>query len=81
MTVNPGFGGQVFLESQIEKMAYLRRLIDESQLPILLEVDGGINNKTARMAKAAGADILVAGTSVFRGGGKSYAKNIKDLRS
>ena len=80
MSVNPGFGGQPFLESQLEKIARLRRMIDESGKPILLEVDGGVNDETAKKIRAAGADILVAGTAVFQGGESAYAANIARLR-
>ena len=65
MCVNPGFGGQAFLPSMIEKVARVRRLIDEAGRPIRLEVDGGINESTARTIAAAGADLLVAGAAVF----------------
>jgi len=65
MTVHPGFGGQKFMDSQVEKIIKLRRLIDERQLPVLIEVDGGINPQTSAQAREAGADVLVAGTSIF----------------
>jgi len=80
MTVNPGFGGQSFLESQLAKIADLRRMIDESGRAIELEVDGGINQKTAPKAVEAGADVLVAGTATFKGGHEAYASNIAALR-
>lgn len=80
MTVNPGFGGQSFIESQLEKIMTLRRMIDESGRNIDLEVDGGINEETARQAIAAGADVLVAGTATFKGGSQNYAGNIQKLR-
>lgn len=80
MTVNPGFGGQSFIESQLEKIMTLRRMIDVSGRNIDLEVDGGINEKTARQAIAAGADVLVAGTATFKGGSQNYAGNIQKLR-
>ena len=80
MTVNPGFGGQSFIESQIEKIAALRRRIDASGRRIDLEVDGGINPATAARARAAGADVLVAGTASFEGGPDAYAENIRRLR-
>src|ERR1700682_347061 len=63
MSVNPGFGGQKFIDSQLDKIARLRRRIDESGRIIDLEVDGGINAETAKLATAAGADVLVAGTA------------------
>jgi ribulose-phosphate 3-epimerase len=81
MSVNPGFGGQAFLDSQLDKIARLRRRIDESGRIIDLEVDGGINPETARRATDAGADVLVAGTASFTGGPAAYAENIRRLRS
>lgn len=80
MTVNPGFGGQAFIRAQLDKIAALRRLIDETGRDIRLEVDGGVNAETARDARAAGADILVAGSAVFRGDPSGYAANIAALR-
>jgi ribulose-phosphate 3-epimerase len=85
MSVNPGFGGQSFIESQLDKIRTLRRRIDaivahEPGRRIDLEVDGGINQETARRAIAAGADVLVAGTATFAGGAKNYAANIRGLR-
>lgn len=80
MSVNPGFGGQSFIDSQLTKIAALRRMIDATGRTIDLEVDGGINPETARKAIAAGADILVAGSAVFSGGPDRYAANIKALR-
>ena len=81
MSVNPGFGGQVFIESQLARIAALRRAIDALGKPIDLEVDGGVNAATARRCIEAGADALVAGTAVFSGGPARYAANIKSLRS
>jgi ribulose-phosphate 3-epimerase len=80
MSVNPGFGGQSFIDSQLAKISALRRMIDASGRSIDLEVDGGINPHTARQAVAAGADMLVAGTAVFSGGPQRYAANIAGLR-
>ncbi|NDE91314.1 MAG: ribulose-phosphate 3-epimerase [Alphaproteobacteria bacterium] len=80
MSVNPGFGGQAFIASQLEKIKDLRKLIDATGKTIDLEVDGGINADTARRVVAAGADVLVAGTASFRGGAAQYAANIKALR-
>ena len=85
MSVNPGFGGQRFIESSLGKLKELRRRIDavsEAQRgrPIDLEVDGGINTDTAKLAIAAGADVLVAGTATFQGGADKYAANIAALR-
>ncbi|HYJ29131.1 MAG TPA: ribulose-phosphate 3-epimerase [Allosphingosinicella sp.] len=80
MSVNPGFGGQSFLKSQLRKIEAIRKRIDESGRAIDLEVDGGIDPETARLAVAAGADVLVAGTATFRGGPERYADNIAALR-
>ena len=80
MSVNPGFGGQSFIESQLDKIRELRRLIDGTGRVIDLEVDGGINLETASRAIAAGADVLVAGTASFTGGPAAYAANIQHLR-
>lgn len=80
MTVEPGFGGQTFLEDQLAKIREVRTLIDKSGFPIVLEVDGGITMATAPAAINAGADVLVAGTSVFKGGPENYAANIEALR-
>src|SRR5262249_25502167 len=77
MSVNPGFGGQAFIESQLAKIAALRKAIDALGKPIDLEVDGGVNPETAKRCIAAGADALVAGTAVFTGGPDKYAANIK----
>ena len=78
MTVNPGFGGQAFIESQLGKIAALRTLIDSTGRPIALQVDGGITTITAPKVIAAGADTLVAGTAVF--GAPDYATAIAALR-
>jgi len=84
MTVNPGFGGQKFIAGQLDKIRALRRRIDElcdgSGRKIDLEVDGGINDETAALAVAAGADVLVAGTATFAGNAAAYADNIRRLR-
>ena len=80
MSVNPGFGGQAFIESQLPNITALRKAIDALGKPIDLEVDGGVNPETARRCLAAGADALVAGTAVFAGGPAKYAANIKALR-
>lgn len=80
MSVNPGFGGQSFIESQIEKIKTLRGMIDASGREIDLQVDGGINPETARRAYDAGADVLVAGTAAFKGGAECYASNLAALR-
>ena len=80
MSVNPGFGGQSFLTSAIERIAWARRRIDALGLATELEVDGGINAETARRCIEAGADVLVAGTASFAGGADAYAANIAALR-
>jgi ribulose-phosphate 3-epimerase len=80
MSVNPGFGGQKFIESQLGKIADLRKRIDASGRAIDLEVDGGIDRATAPLAIQAGADALVAGTATFTGGPSHYAANIAALR-
>jgi ribulose-phosphate 3-epimerase len=80
MSVNPGFGGQSFIDSQLRKIEAARKRIDASGRSIFLEVDGGITPETARRAVAAGADVLVAGTAVFSGGASAYAANIRALR-
>jgi ribulose-phosphate 3-epimerase len=83
MTVNPGFGGQSFLSSQLAKIEAVRERIEASGRDVMLEVDGGINRDTAKDVIAAGADVLVAGTAVFDKGGKGrdyYAGNIARLR-
>jgi ribulose-phosphate 3-epimerase len=79
MTVNPGFGGQAFITSQLAKIAALRRLIEESGRPIALQVDGGITPETAREVIAAGADTLIAGTAIF--GSPDYSKAIAAIRA
>ena len=80
MSVNPGFGGQSFITSQLKKIEVLRDLIDASGREIVLEVDGGINPETARLCVEAGATALVAGAAVFRGGPEAYAANIHALK-
>jgi ribulose-phosphate 3-epimerase len=80
MSVNPGFGGQSFITSQLEKISELRQLIDASGRDIELEVDGGVNHETAAQVIAAGANVLVAGTATFKGGPSLYAENIAALR-
>ena len=80
MSVNPGFGGQSFIHSQLKKIAAIRNMIDKLGKDIDIEVDGGIDAETARLAIAAGADALVAGTATFKGGPSCYADNIRALR-
>lgn len=81
MSVNPGFGGQSFIDSQLRKIEILRKRIDATGKPIDLEVDGGITVETAPRAVAAGADLLVAGTATFKGGPSAYAENIRRLKA
>ncbi len=80
MSVNPGFGGQGFIDGQLSKIEALRQRIDRTGRRIDLEVDGGINTRTAAAAIAAGADVLVAGSASFAGGPGRYADNIAGLR-
>ena len=80
MSINPGFGGQTFMHSQLAKIEALRRMIDASGRDIVLEVDGGVTPETARLCVDAGATALVAGTAVFRGGPEACAANIAALR-
>ncbi|MDB4111519.1 ribulose-phosphate 3-epimerase [Yoonia sp.] len=83
MTVNPGFGGQKFINSQVEKVRELRAMIGDR--PIHIEIDGGVDPTTAPLVAAAGADVLVAGSAVFRGGSVSnpapYGENIRAIRA
>jgi len=81
MSVNPGFGGQKFIESQLAKISALRAKIDTSGRSIDLEVDGGVDRSNAARVIAAGADALVAGTAAFKGGPSAYADNIAALRA
>lgn len=82
MTVNPGFGGQEFLESSVEKIRKLREMIQERQLPADIQVDGGINDHTIRRALDAGANVIVAGSSIFKGNAaenvEKYLKILKE---
>jgi ribulose-phosphate 3-epimerase len=80
MSVNPGFGGQSFIHSQLRKVEAIRRRIDALGKPIHLEVDGGVNAETARLCVDAGADVLVAGSATFKGGPEQYAANIAALK-
>jgi ribulose-phosphate 3-epimerase len=80
MSVNPGFGGQSFIENQLRKIEAIRKAIDKTGKTIDLEVDGGIDAMTAPRVIAAGADVLVAGTATFKGGPAQYAANIASLR-
>ena len=80
MSVNPGFGGQKFISSQLKKIEAITNRISKQGLAVELEVDGGIDPETARQAVGAGATALVAGTAAFRGGPSAYASNIEALR-
>lgn len=80
MSVNPGFGGQSFIASQLRKIEAVRKMIDKTGRAIHLEVDGGIDPLTARQCADAGADVLVAGTATFKGGPACYAANIAALK-
>ncbi|MGD9665225.1 MAG: ribulose-phosphate 3-epimerase [Novosphingobium sp.] len=80
MSVNPGFGGQSFISSQLRKIEAIRNKIDKLGKPIHLEVDGGVNTQTARLCVDAGADVLVAGSATFKGGPDRYAANIAALK-
>ncbi|MAM06234.1 MAG: ribulose-phosphate 3-epimerase [Hyphomonas sp.] len=80
MSVNPGFGGQAFIDSQLRKVEQLRSMIDATGRDIILEIDGGLNAETAPKAISAGANAIVAGSAVFKGGPNAYAENIRSLR-
>jgi ribulose-phosphate 3-epimerase len=80
MSVNPGFGGQKFISSQLRKIEAIANRVAKESLDVIIEVDGGIDAQTAPQAIAAGATALVAGTAAFRGGPGAYADNIKALR-
>ena len=80
MSVNPGFGGQSFIASQLKKIEAVRAMIDKRGLDVLIEVDGGVNAETARQCVDAGADVLVAGSATFAGGPERYAANIAALK-
>jgi ribulose-phosphate 3-epimerase len=81
MSVNPGFGGQSFIYSQLKKIEAIRKAIDKLGKPIHLEVDGGVNVETASQCVDAGADVLVAGSATFKGGPDCYAANIAALKA
>jgi len=81
MSVNPGFGGQSFIRSQVSKIATLKQMFDAAGRDIIIEVDGGITPQTAPDCVAAGARALVAGTAVFKGGPAAYAGNIRALKA
>jgi ribulose-phosphate 3-epimerase len=81
MSVNPGFGGQSYIESATPRIAALRRMIDGCGRDIVLEVDGGVTPATAPAVYAAGADMMVAGTAAFKGGADHYAANLSALKA
>ena len=81
MSVNPGFGGQKFMPETLEKVKKLRKEIDEKKLNVQIEIDGGINFENAKMAKKAGVDILVSGTTIFKENGGDLKKNIQLLKT
>ena len=80
MTVNPGFGGQTFIESQIEKIKATKKIIDMSKRSVLLEVDGGINERNIKNVVDSGANLIVAGSAIFNGKKNEYKLNIEKLR-
>jgi len=81
MSVNPGFGGQKFIKETLEKVKILRKEIDSKKLKTQIEIDGGINFENAKMAKEAGVDILVSGTTIFKENGGNLKKNIQLLKA
>ena len=81
MSVNPGFGGQKFIKKTLEKVKILRKIIDSKKLKTQIEIDGGINFENAKIAKKAGVDILVSGTTIFKENGGNLKKNIQSLRT
>ena len=81
MSVNPGFGGQQFMKDTLEKVKFLRKEIDSRKLKTQIEIDGGINFENAKIAKEAGVDILVSGTTIFKENGGNLKKNIQLLKT
>ncbi len=81
MSVNPGFGGQKFIENSIDKIKLLRKEIDEKKLKVQIEIDGGINFQNSKKAKKAGVDILVSGTTIFEENEGNLKKNIQLLKT
>ena len=81
MTVNPGFGGQSFMDDQIEKIISAKKIIDMSKKPVLLEVDGGINENNIKIVAESGASVIVAGSAIFKGNKDNYKLNIEKLRN
>ena len=78
MSVEPGFGGQSFMESALDKIAYLRKMVDENNYNLLIEVDGGINHETGKLCKDAGVDVLVAGSYLY--GKEDFAQRVAGLK-
>jgi ribulose-phosphate 3-epimerase len=81
MSVNPGFGGQKFIESTLEKVKILRKEIDSKKLKTQIEIDGGINFENAKIAREAGVNIIVSGTTIFNENGGDLKKNIQLLKT
>jgi len=81
MSVNPGFGGQKFIKETLKKVEILRKEIDDKKFKTLIEIDGGINFDNAKIAKKAGVDILVSGTTIFKENGGNLKKNIQLLKT
>ena len=81
MSVNPGFGGQTFIENTLDKVRLLRKEIDEKKLKVQIEIDGGINFESSKLARKAGVDILVSGTTIFKENKGNLKKNIQLLRT
>ena len=81
MSVSPGFGGQKFIKETLDKVKILRKEIDSKNFKTQIEIDGGINFETAKMAREAGADILVSGTTIFKENGGNLKKNIQLLKT
>ena len=81
MSVNPGFGGQKFMNETLEKVTALRNEIDEKKLKVQIEIDGGINFENSKTAIKAGVDILVSGTTIFKENGGDLKKNIELLKT
>tara|TARA_Y100000590_G_scaffold82616_1_gene92087 strand:+ start:186 stop:845 length:660 start_codon:yes stop_codon:yes gene_type:complete len=81
MSVNPGFGGQKFMSETLEKVKALRKEIDSKKINVQIEIDGGINFQNSKMAKDAGVDIIVSGTTIFRENNGDLKKNIQILKS
>ena len=81
MSVHPGFGGQKFIEKTLEKVKQLRKEIDKNKFQVQIEIDGGINFENSKIAKSAGVDILVSGTTIFKENEGNLKKNIQLLRT